>query len=180
MKISRTVLPQSSLLRHWWSFASAWADWKMPSGSHLRGLLSARNSPLWRGFGHEKTSPSDSSSFKRGKSQKTHSAIPPRSGILRTQKLKIRLLRTQSWKVLPLKCGVGHNKAVHSLKPLPSFSRVSCRQRPLRVFAEANAVPVSAHRINRSPCSSQTIEAVSRVECSWNINRLQNTCHCAL
>ena len=36
-----------------------------------------------------------------------------RSGLLRTQKLETRLLRTQSLKVLPLKPGVGQNIAMH-------------------------------------------------------------------
>ena len=72
----------------------------------------------------------------------------PRSGELRTQKLKSRLMRTQSLKVLLLKPGVGQYIAMHATltardfllanfyssgplnsifsKPLPSFSCVSC------------------------------------------------------
>ena len=67
----------------------------------------------------------------------------PRSGKLRTQKLKSHLLRAQSLKVLPLKPGVGKYIALHAKltasdfypsgpftfifpKPLPSFSYVGC------------------------------------------------------
>ena len=76
------------------------------------------------------------------------SCITMGSGVLRAQKLKTHLLRTQSPKVLPLKLGAGQNIAlyasptardfflesiytllVHSLaffpEPLPSFSCVS-------------------------------------------------------
>ena len=38
----------------------------------------------------------------------------PRSGELRTQKLKSHLLRTQSLNVLPLKPGVGQYIAIHN------------------------------------------------------------------
>ena len=38
----------------------------------------------------------------------------PRSGELRTQKLKSHLLRTQSLKVLPLKSGLGQHMAMHA------------------------------------------------------------------
>ena len=60
----------------------------------------------------------------------------PRSGELRTQKLKSLLVRTQSLKVLPLKPGVGRCIALHATltardfflanfsKPHPSFSCV--------------------------------------------------------
>ena len=40
--------------------------------------------------------------------------IGPRSGELRTEKLKSHLLRTQSLKVLPLKPGVGQYIAIHA------------------------------------------------------------------
>ena len=72
----------------------------------------------------------------------------PRSGELRTQKLKSHLMRSQSLKVLPLKPEVGQYIAMHAAltardfflasfytsgpficifpKPLPSFSCVSC------------------------------------------------------
>ena len=72
---------------------------------------------------------------------------PPRSGELCTQKLKSHLLRTQSFKVLPLKPGVGQYIAIHTTliardfffanfylsgpftcifpKPLPSFSQLA-------------------------------------------------------
>ena len=40
--------------------------------------------------------------------------IGPRSGELRTEKLKSHLLRTQSLKVLPLNPGVGKNIAIHA------------------------------------------------------------------
>ena len=39
---------------------------------------------------------------------------PTRSGELRTQKLKSHLVRTQNWKVLPLKPGVGQHIAIHA------------------------------------------------------------------
>ena len=39
----------------------------------------------------------------------------PRSGELRTQKLKSHLLRTQSLKLLPLKPGVGQYMAIHAM-----------------------------------------------------------------
>ena len=39
----------------------------------------------------------------------------PRSGELRTQKLKFYLLRTQSFKVLPFKSGVGQHIAIHAM-----------------------------------------------------------------
>ena len=42
------------------------------------------------------------------------SSRPSRSGVLRTQKLKPHLLRSQSSKVLPLKPGVGHDRAMHA------------------------------------------------------------------
>ena len=70
-----------------------------------------------------------------------------RSGELRTQKLKSHLMRTQSFKVLPLKPGIGQYIAMHAMltardfflanfypcgpftcifsKPFPSFSCVS-------------------------------------------------------
>ena len=73
---------------------------------------------------------------------------PPRSGELRTQKLKSHLLRTQSLKVLPLKPEVGQYIVIHAtltakdffvanfypsgpftdifVKHLPSFSCVRC------------------------------------------------------
>ena len=38
----------------------------------------------------------------------------PRSGELRTQKLKSHLVRTQSLSVLPLKSGVGQYRAIHA------------------------------------------------------------------
>ncbi len=38
----------------------------------------------------------------------------PRSGELRTQKLKSHLVRTQSWNVLPFKPGVGQYIAIHA------------------------------------------------------------------
>ena len=41
-------------------------------------------------------------------------AKSPRSGELRTQKLKSHLLRTQSLNVLPLKPGVGQYIAIHA------------------------------------------------------------------
>ena len=45
----------------------------------------------------------------------THgSCIGPRSGELRTQKLKSHLVRTQSLNVLPLKPGVGQYIAIHA------------------------------------------------------------------
>ena len=72
----------------------------------------------------------------------------PRSGELRTQKLKSHLVRTQSLNVLPLKPGVGQYIAIHATltardfflayfypsvhspaffpKPLPIFSCVGC------------------------------------------------------
>ena len=40
--------------------------------------------------------------------------IIPRSGELRTQKLKPHLVRTQSLNVLPLKSGVGQSIAIHA------------------------------------------------------------------
>ena len=74
--------------------------------------------------------------------------LKPRSGELRTQKLKSHLMRTQSLKILPLKPGVGQYIAIHATliardfylsnfypsglftcifsEPLPSFSCVSC------------------------------------------------------
>ena len=76
------------------------------------------------------------------------SALSPRSGELRTQKLKSHLVRTQSLNVLPLKSGVGQYIAIHATltawnfflayfypsgpftcifpKPLPIFSCVGC------------------------------------------------------
>ena len=65
----------------------------------------------------------------------------PRSGELRTQKLKSPLMRTRTLKVVPLKPGVGQYIAMHGTltardftvhspaffpKPLPSFSCVGC------------------------------------------------------
>ena len=44
-------------------------------------------------------------------------ALPPRSGELRTQKLKSRLIRTRSLNVLPLKPGVGQHIAHAVLLP---------------------------------------------------------------
>ena len=41
-------------------------------------------------------------------------APPPRSGELRTQKVKSHLVRTQSLNVLPLKPGVGQYTAIHA------------------------------------------------------------------
>ena len=74
--------------------------------------------------------------------------LHPRSGELRMQKLKSHLVRTQSFKVLPVKSGVGQHIAIHATltardfvlayfypfvpftcifsKPLPIFSCVSC------------------------------------------------------
>ena len=40
--------------------------------------------------------------------------VRPRSGELRTQKLKSQLVRTQSLNVLPLKPGVGQYTAIHA------------------------------------------------------------------
>ena len=42
------------------------------------------------------------------------SLTPPRSGELRTQKLKANLMRTKSLNVLPLKPGVGQCIAIHA------------------------------------------------------------------
>ena len=83
----------------------------------------------------------------RMKIKKTCSLVP-RSGELRTQKLKSHLVRTQSLNVLPLKPGVGQYIAIHATltardffrayfytsgpftcifpKPLPNFACVGC------------------------------------------------------
>ena len=45
----------------------------------------------------------------------------PRSGELRTQKLKSNLVRTQSLNVLPLKPGVGQYMAIHSTLTAKDF-----------------------------------------------------------
>ena len=45
----------------------------------------------------------------------------PRSGELRTQKLKSRLVRTQSLNVLPLKSGVGRYIAIHATLTARNF-----------------------------------------------------------
>ena len=111
--------------------------------------------------------------------------LGPCSGLLRTQKLKAHLLRTPSSKILPLKSGVGQNVAGHASptvrdfffelistflayspsffsKLLSLFSCISCcKRRFLCRSAEWN----------RSSCSSQTIDAGSRVECPRNIGR---------
>ena len=47
-------------------------------------------------------------------SRKVHILNLPRSGELRTQKLKSHLVRTQSLNVLPLKPGVGQYIAIHA------------------------------------------------------------------
>ena len=48
-------------------------------------------------------------------------AKSPRSGELRTQKLKSHLLRTQSLNVLPLKPGVGQYIAIHATLTASDF-----------------------------------------------------------
>ena len=47
--------------------------------------------------------------------------VGPRSGELRTQKLKSLLMRTQSLKVLPLKPGVGQYIAMHAALTVRDF-----------------------------------------------------------
>ena len=49
----------------------------------------------------------------------------PRSGELRTQKLKSHLMRTQSLKILPLKPGVGQYKAIHATLTARDFFLVN-------------------------------------------------------
>ena len=46
---------------------------------------------------------------------------PPRSGELRTQKLKSHLVRTQSLNVLPFKSGVGQYIAIHAMLTARDF-----------------------------------------------------------
>ena len=50
----------------------------------------------------------------KGISSDSSTPPPPRSGELRTQKLKSHLVRTQSLNVLPLKLGVGQYIAIHA------------------------------------------------------------------
>ena len=58
---------------------------------------------------------SSSLSLSRSMSPATHLALTkPRSGELRTQKLKSHLVRTQSLNVLPLKPGVSQYIAIHA------------------------------------------------------------------
>ena len=58
---------------------------------------------------------SSSLSLSRSMSPATHLALTkPRSGELRTQKLKSHLVRTQSLNVLPLKPGLGQYIAIHA------------------------------------------------------------------
>ena len=72
-----------------------------------------------------------------------NSFIGPRSGKLRTQKLKSHLVRTQTLNVLPLKPGVGQYIAIHAtltardffLVYLYPFSPFTCIfPKPLPIF----------------------------------------------
>ena len=106
----------------------------------------------------------------------------PRSGELRTQKLKFHLMRTQSLKVLPLKPGVGQYLAMHATLTARDFFLANFYlSGPFTcIFSQASSkfflcqlrlilVPVQAVRIKQVTL----LDAGSRVECLRNINRLK-------
>ena len=113
----------------------------------------------------------------------------PCSGELRTQKLKSHLFRTQSSIVLPLKPGVGQYIQPYMPRLLPRISSLLISTLPVHspafFFSKTSPeffvcqlwltpVPAQACRIK----SVTLLDAGSRVECSRNINTLQNICYC--
>ena len=108
----------------------------------------------------------------------------PRSGELRTEKLKSHLVRTQSLQVLPLKPGLGQYNAMHATLTARDFFLANFYlSGPFTcVFSSTSSkfflcqlrltlVPVYARRIYQVTL----LDAVSRVECPRNINRLKKT-----
>ena len=103
------------------------------------------------------------------------------------QKLKSRLLRTQSLKVLPLKPGVGQYIAIHATLTARDFflaNFYSCSPFTCLFFENLSGVfPVLAVA-NTGSCAGQQnklvtlLDAGSRVKCSRKRNRLQNMCDC--
>ena len=111
----------------------------------------------------------------------------PRSGVLRTQKLKSHLLRTQSLKVLPLNPGVGQYIAIHAtLTAREFFLAHFYRSGPLTCIFSETSHEFFLCQLGLTPVPAQTrrikqvtlLDAGSRVKCPWYINRLQNMCYC--
>ena len=70
---------------------------------------------------------------------KLKSSLLPRSGELRTQKLKSHLVRTQSLNVLPLKPGVGQYIAIHAkLTARDFFLSYFCTSRSIHLHFVQN------------------------------------------
>ena len=106
----------------------------------------------------------------------------PRRGELRTQKLKSRLRRTQSLKVLPLKPGVGQYIAIRAaLTARDVFLAIIYPSGPFTCIFPQNfsqSFPVLAAAYAGSCVGPQNknvtlLDAGSLVECPWNRNRLK-------
>ena len=109
----------------------------------------------------------------RHRVRRRHDSLRPRSGELRTQKLKSHLVRTLSLNVLPFKPGVGQYIAIHATLTAREFfldyfypsSPFTC------IFFQnlSQFFPVLACRIKEVTL----LDAGSLVECPRHINRLK-------
>ena len=111
------------------------------------------------------------------------SALSPRSGELRTQKLKSHLVKTQSLNVLPLKPGVGQYIAIHAtLFARDFFLAYFYTSGPFTCIFSKTSPDFSlcwlwlTHGSCVGPQNKigHQLDAGSRVECPRNINRLKN------
>ena len=105
--------------------AAKWAEMKvchLGRGEGGRGALFFEDAPLVAFMSLVFTRMPGKSYRRRFRSLCLCPLVLPRSGELRTQKLKSHLVRTQSLNVLPLKPGVGQYIAIHATLTARDFS----------------------------------------------------------
>ena len=117
------------------------------------------------------------------------SSLTPRSGELRTQKLKSHLVRTQSFNVLPLEPGVGQYIALHAtlfardfflayFYTSGSFTCIFSKTTP--DFSLCWLWLTHGSCVGPQNKIGHLLDAGSHVECPRNINRLKKTWLCGM